>query len=85
MALVGAPARSSRIALSYKTFEDQKGESCKRQLKAGAPSIPDSDHKGQRHVNQKTKRQDQAKLESEESLKELAEIQSRNKSPTIKN
>jgi hypothetical protein len=52
-------------------------ESCSRQLKAWAQSIQDSDYKGQRNVNQKTRRIDQATREREEFLRELAEIRAR--------
>jgi len=52
----------------------EEAESCSRQLKAWARSIQDSDLKGERHVNEKTKRIDQAVLERDEFMKELAEI-----------
>ena len=52
----------------------QKAEGCSRQLKAWAQSLQDSSLKGERHVNQKTKRADQAVREREEFLQELAEI-----------
>jgi four helix bundle protein len=51
-----------------------KAESCSKQLKAWAQSLQDSDFKGERHVNQKTKCIDQAAREREEFLKELSEI-----------
>src|SRR6266568_8992197 len=51
-----------------------KAESCSRQLKGWAQSLQDSEFKGERHVNVKTKRADQAAREREEFLKELAEI-----------
>jgi len=51
-----------------------KAESCSRQLKAWAQSLQDSDLKGERHVNEKTKRADQVTRDREEFLKELAEI-----------
>jgi len=54
-----------------------KAESCSRQLKAWAQSLQDSGLKGERHVNEKTKRADQAAREREEFLKELAEIRSK--------
>jgi len=54
-----------------------KAESCSRQLKAWAKSLQDSDLKGERHVNEKTKRSAQAAREREEFLKELAEIRSK--------
>ena len=52
-------------------------ESCSRQLKAWAQSLQDSNFRGERHVNQRTKRIDQATRDREEFLKELAEIRSR--------
>jgi len=52
-------------------------ESCSRQLKAWAQSLQDSNFRGERHVNQRTKRIDQAARDREEFLKELAEIRSR--------
>jgi len=54
-----------------------KAESCSRQLKAWAQALQDSDFKGERHVNQRTKRSDRAAQEREEFLKELAEIRSK--------
>ena len=51
-----------------------KAESCSRQLKAWAQSLQDSDLKGERYVNEKTRRADQAAREREEFLSELAEI-----------
>ena len=62
-----------------------RAESCSRQLKGWTQSLQNSDYKGRRHVNQNTRRRDQAKLEREEFLKELADIQSRNKSATSRN
>ena len=55
----------------------KRAESCSRQLKAWAQSLQDSNFKGERHVNQKTKRIDQAAREREEFLKELAEIRAK--------
>ena len=55
----------------------RKAESCSRQLKGWTQSLQDSDFKGERHVNQKTKRIDQAARDREEFLKELAEIRTR--------
>ena len=55
----------------------EKAESCSRQLKAWAQALQDSELRGERHVNQKTKRSDQAALEREEFMKELAEIRQR--------
>src|SRR6266446_7564557 len=54
-----------------------KAESCSRQLKGWAQSLQDSDYKGERNVNRKTKRIDQAAREREEFLKELAEIRAK--------
>jgi four helix bundle protein len=54
-----------------------KAESCSKQLKAWAQSLQDSDFKGERHVNQKTKRVEQAAQDREEFLKELSEIRQR--------
>jgi four helix bundle protein len=52
----------------------KRAESCSRQLKAWAQSIQNSNFRGERHVNQRTKRIDQAARDREEFLKELAEI-----------
>jgi four helix bundle protein len=54
-----------------------KAESCSRQLKAWTKSLQDSDLKGKRHVNSRSKRQDQAARERDEFIKELAEIRTR--------
>ena len=54
-----------------------KAESCSRQLKAWFKSIQDSSFKGERHVNSRTKRQDQEALGRNEFMKELAEIRAR--------
>src|SRR5947208_17126937 len=54
-----------------------KGESCSRQLKAWAQALHDSDFKGERHVNQKTKRAAQAAKERQEFLDELAVIRAK--------
>ena len=54
-----------------------KAESCSRQLKAWAQSLQDSDLKGERYVNEKLRRVDQAAREREEFLKELAEIRAK--------
>jgi four helix bundle protein len=51
-----------------------RAESCSRQLKAWIQSIQDSSFKGERHVNSRTKRQDQEALERDEFMKELSEI-----------
>lgn len=50
----------------------QRAESCSRQLKAWAQSLQDSDFKGERHVNERTKRVAQAAREREEFVKELS-------------
>ena len=63
---------NKEIGVSKKT-----AESCSRQLKAWAQSLQDSNFRGERHVNQRTKRIDQATRDREEFLKELAEIRSR--------
>jgi four helix bundle protein len=55
----------------------KRAESCSRQLKAWAQSLQDSSFRGERHVNQKTKRMDQAAREREEFLRELADIRAK--------
>jgi four helix bundle protein len=55
----------------------KRAESCSSQLKAWAQSLQDSNFKGERHVNQRTKRIDQAAREREEFLKELAETRAK--------
>jgi four helix bundle protein len=55
----------------------QTAESCSRQLKGWAQSLQDSEFKGERHVNQRTKRLAEAAREREEFLKELAEIRAK--------
>lgn len=55
----------------------QQAESWSRQLKGWIQSLQDSDFKGERHVNQKTKRIDQARREREEFLNELAEMRTK--------
>src|SRR5437660_11356817 len=49
-----------------------KAESCSRQLKGWIQSLQDSEFKGERHVNQNTKRTERANKDREEFLKELA-------------
>lgn len=61
-----------------------KAESCSRQLKAWAKSLQDSDFKGERHVNAKTKRAAQAAKERQEFLDELAEVRAKAKTATRK-
>lgn len=55
----------------------RKAESCSRQLKAWSQSLQDSDFKGERHVNERTKRASQEARERDEFLKELAEMRAR--------
>jgi four helix bundle protein len=55
----------------------KRAESCSRQLKAWAQSLQNSKFRGERHVNQRTKRINQAAREREEFLKELAEIRAK--------
>ena len=52
----------------------RQAESCSRQLKAWAKTLQDSDFKGERRVNRRTKQAEQAAREREDFLKELAEI-----------
>lgn len=59
-----------------------KAENCSRQLKAWAKALQDSEFKGERHVNAKTKRAAQAAKEREEFLNELAEIRAKAKAET---
>jgi four helix bundle protein len=54
-----------------------KAESCSRQLKGWIHSLQDSDFKGERHVNDRTKRTTQAAQEREGFLKELAETRAK--------
>ncbi len=54
-----------------------KAESYSRQLKGWTQSLQDSDFKGERHVNQRTKQTDRAAQEREEFLTELAEIRAK--------
>ena len=58
----------------------KKAESCSRQLKAWAHSLQNSELKGERHVNVRTKRAAQAAKERQEFLEELAEIRAKAKS-----
>jgi four helix bundle protein len=62
-----------------------KAENCSRQLKAWAKALQDSDFKGERHVNARTKRAAQAAKEREEFLNELAEIRAKAKAATSRN
>ena len=61
-------------ALSTAKTIKTKAELCSRQLKGWIQSIQNSDFKGERHVNARTKRLQQAAREREEFLKELAEV-----------
>ena len=54
-----------------------KAESCSRQLKAWAQSLQNSDFRGERHVNQRSKRAAQAAKERQDFLNELAEIRAK--------
>jgi four helix bundle protein len=54
-----------------------KAESCSKQLKGWSQSLQDSEYKGERHVNVRTKRAAQAAKDREEFLKELAEIRAK--------
>ncbi len=56
-----------------------KAESCSRQLKAWIQSIQDSDFKGERHVNDQTRRAAEMTRQREEFLAELAVIRNRGK------
>ncbi len=51
-----------------------KAESCSRQLKAWIQSLQDSDLKGERYVNEKTRRTDEDASQREEFLAELDAI-----------
>lgn len=52
----------------------RRAESCSKQLKAWIQSIQDSDFKGERHVNERTKRAAQTLREREEFMQELSAI-----------
>jgi four helix bundle protein len=54
-----------------------KAENCSRQLKAWIQSLQDSDLKGERYVNEQTKRAEQITREREEFLAELAAIKAK--------
>ena len=58
----------------------KKAESCSRQLKAWAQSLQNSQFKGERHVNERTKRAARAAKERQEFLEELAETRAKAKS-----
>jgi four helix bundle protein len=55
----------------------KKAESCSRQLKAWAQSLQNSDFRGERHVNQRSKRAAEAAKERQAFLNELAEIRAK--------
>ena len=68
-----------RLPLSGNLIEEikatqLKAESCSRQLKAWINSLQDSDFKGERHVNDKTRRATEITRQREEFLAELAAI-----------
>jgi four helix bundle protein len=54
-----------------------RAESCSRQLKAWIKSLQDSDFKGERHVNDKTRRATEMTRQREEFLAELAVIRNK--------
>lgn len=54
-----------------------RAESCSRQLKAWIKSLQDSDFKGERHVNDKTRRAAEMTRQREEFLAELAVIRNK--------
>ena len=56
-----------------------KAESCSRQLKAWSKALQDSEFKGERHVNTRSKRAAQAAKERQDFLNELAEIRAKTK------
>jgi len=71
-----------RLALSGNLIEEikaakLKSESCSRQLKAWINSIQDSDLKGERYVNEKTRRATEIPRQREEFLAELAAIRNK--------
>lgn len=61
------------------TLLKKRSESCSRQLKAWAQSLQNSEFKGERHVNSKTRRDAQAARERQEFLDELAEMRAKAK------
>ena len=71
-----------RLPLSAKLIGDLRAtklqaESCSRQLKAWINSIQDSDLKGERYVNDKTRRAAETTRQREEFLAELAVIRNK--------
>ncbi|HEU5236276.1 MAG TPA: four helix bundle protein [Pyrinomonadaceae bacterium] len=61
-----------------------RAESCSRQLKGWTQTLQNSDFRGERHVNLRTKRMNQAASEREEFLKELAEIRAKASATTTR-
>lgn len=62
-----------------------RAEGISRQLRGWADSLQNSEIKGQRYLNQKTKRRDQAAKEREEFLNELAEVPAKAKTASTRN
>jgi hypothetical protein len=56
-----------------------KAESISRQLRGWADALQNSEIKGQRYLNSRSRKQSQAAKEREEFLKELAEIRAKRK------
>jgi len=63
----------------------KQAESCSRQLKGWSRTLQNSDYKGERHVNERTRRAAQAAREREEFLNELAEIRAKGKAANKSN
>jgi len=71
-----------RLPLSGKLIEEIRdtklaAESCSRQLKAWINSLQDSDFKGERYVNEKSRRAAEITRQREEFLAELAAIRNK--------
>lgn len=71
-----------RLPLSDKSMGDitatkLRAESCSKQLKAWIKSLQDSDLKGERYVNEKTRRSTETTRPREEFLAELAAIRNK--------
>jgi len=62
-----------------------RSENCSRQLKGWSQSLQNSNLRGERHVNQRTKRIEKAAREREEFLEELAEIRAKGNTNKTKN
>jgi len=62
-----------------------KAEGISRELRGWAVSLQNSEIRGQRYLNQKTKRRDQAAKERQDFLNELAEIRAKAKAASSKN